>query len=82
MPAPQPDNSGVSIGHPVFLVFSGSGTIKTSLQNFGMFFDAEVDDDTLHCMLVDPRFGYGDVGNYIEELGGEVYHRPPEPPAP
>ena len=78
MSAPLPSNNGVAIGHVVYVIFSGSGTLKQSLNNYGLFFDAEVDDDSLHCLLVDPRFSAIGVNNYIKELGGTIYEIPPE----
>ncbi|HKZ77723.1 MAG TPA: hypothetical protein VJ124_05315 [Pyrinomonadaceae bacterium] len=77
--APLPSNNGVATGHAVYVLFSGVGTIKQYLKDYGIFFEAEVDDDGLHCMLVDPRFGVGSVLNYIVALGGTVYESPPEP---
>ena len=79
MPAPLPSNSGVTRGHPVYVIFTGSGTLKSSLVDYGIFFDTEVEDDTMHCMLIDPRFSRGDVESYIVELGGVVYEREETP---
>ena len=81
MSAPTPSNNGVAIGHLVYVIFSGSGTLKQSLNSYGTFFDTEVDDDSLLCLVVDPRFSHADVTRYIVELGGAIYVSPPEPPA-
>jgi len=81
MAAPEPSYElAMATGHPAYIMFSGPGTLKDDLGNFGLFFDAEVADDTVHCMVVDPRFSTADVEAYIVELGGEVYVQPP--PAP
>lgn len=79
MPAPQPQVVIPDISHAVVIVFRGSGTIKQSVRDYGIFFEAEVLDDTVHAMLVDPRFGHGAIQNHIVELGGEIYVAPPEP---
>ena len=81
VPAPLPSNNGVAIGHAVYILFSGVGTIKEYLKDYGIFFEAEVDDDSLHCLLLDMRFGLGSICDYIVALGGTVYERPPEPEA-
>ena len=81
MTAPIPRYS-IATGHPTFILFSGKGTIKNSVKDYGMLFDAEVEDDSVHCLIVDPRFSTSDVGAYIVELGGTIYVRPPEPPSP
>lgn len=80
MPIPQPNMLRLSVGHPVYLLFTGAGTLKSGLRDFGYFFDAEVADDTVQCMIVDPRYNTEDVAGYIVERGGLVYVRPPEAP--
>lgn len=80
MSAPTPNSGGEAHGHPTYIIFSGSGTIKESLGDYGIIFDTEVDSDTLHCMIVDPRFSTSDVEAYIVELGGEVCPPPPNDP--
>jgi len=82
MPAPQPRESLPGVGHPNYLIFTGSGTIKASIKDFGYVFDAEAFDDTVHAIIIDPRFSTSDVMDYIVELGGSVYEPPPEPPGP
>ena len=79
MAAPQPINDDISISHIVFLIWSGSGTIKQSLKDYGISFDTEVGGDTVHCIMVDPRFGHDQIRDYIEELGGVVYRLPAAP---
>ena len=63
-------------GFPNCLVFSAADpSVKTQVKdlNLGIFFEAEVGDDTIHAMIVDPRFARRDVEAYITELGGTVY---------
>lgn len=82
MPAPQPLSVLPDISHAVVIVFRGNGAVKQAVQDYGIFFEAEVMDDTIHAMLIDPRYGHGAVQNYIVELGGDIYVAPPEPEMP
>ena len=79
MPIPVPRFS-IATGHPVYLIFTGSGTIKQSIKAYGIIFDTEVVDDTVHCIIIDPRFDTNDLATYIVELGGTVYVSPPNQP--
>ena len=79
MSAPQPNNKTVNACHAAVIVFTGSGTIKDTLGDYGQFFEAEVQDDTVHAMIVDPRYNYKDIANYVVELGGAIYV--PAPPS-
>ena len=79
MSEPQPSSVFPSRGHVVFIIFTGKGEIKEKLKDYGSFFDAEVSDDSVHAMIVDPRFNYADIEAYIVELGGEIYIPPEEP---
>lgn len=79
MTTPNP-NYSLSTGHPVYILFTGPRTIKHSLKDYGLLFDGEVADDTVHCILVDPRYSTSEVAAYIVELGGEIYVRVEPPP--
>lgn len=74
MPVPTPKTT-LSWGWGVAIVFSATNPdVKAKLKELqlGIFFDLEVSDDTIHAMIVDPRFSVRDVENYIIELGGTV----------
>jgi hypothetical protein len=70
--------TGTRTGFANTIVFTGKNTVKESMKDFGLFFETEVEDDTIHAMIVDPRFRMNDLLNYIVELGGVVYTEPPE----
>lgn len=78
MPAPQPLSVIPDISHAVVIVFTGDHNIEASLNDFGIFFKKNVLNNTVHAMLIDPRYGHGAVQNYIVELGGTIYVAPPE----
>lgn len=79
MGAPQADQLLPSTGHPNCIIFLARGnSIKEALAGYGHVFSTEVGGNTVHSMVVDPRFGTRSVLEYIVELGGVVYEPPQE----
>ena len=85
MVVPVMRSSSVSVSHVTWLTFTGPKSILTAITNthkLALDFKANSPTDTYHAVILDPRFAETDIATYIEELGGHVYHRPPEPPSP
>ena len=81
MPAPQIINHIPDISHAVVIVFEGENSIRGNIQPYGTFIGGPetIDGINHHVFLVSPLYGHGGVSDYIVELGGTVYVRPPEP---
>jgi len=77
MAAPEPVSIVPTVSHPNYIIFSARATILETLStNYGYIFTGEVEDNTVHAMIIDPRFSTRDVMDYITELGGVVFPSP------
>lgn len=54
--------------------------MRSKLNPYGSFIGKviEIDEQNVHAFIIDPRYAAKDITDYIIELGGSVYVRPPE----
>ena len=73
MPAPEGNEKAPNVSHATFVVFTGPSRLRGIIDDYGYMFPAIIGDNTIHSMILDPRFDLTSLTNYIVELGGTVY---------